>query len=122
MLSFMRHSEDLVAGEGRCLERLWPAPTSSPAPQHFSLLGDPNTTHLSKAGSAACISAQEQAKPACGRMLKGPAPKCLSGLSWVQASSAQHSFVVREAPERVSTQCSQRALEQDLEGIILGGK
>lgn len=92
--------------------------TLKPSP----LLGDPNTSHLSTAGSAACISAQEQAKPACSRILKGPTPKCLSGLSWVQASSAQHSSAVREAPERVSIQCSQRASEQDLEGIILGGK
>lgn len=77
--------------------------------KHCSLLGDPNNTHLSKARSAACISAQEQAKPACSRILQGPTPKCLSSLSWVQASSAQHSSAVRGAPERVSIQCSQRA-------------
>lgn len=55
---------------------LYPLPST---PKHFSLLGDPNTTHLSKARCAACISAQEQAKSACSRLLKGPTPKCLVG-------------------------------------------
>lgn len=98
---------------------LYSLPSTS---KHFSLFGDPDNTHLSKAGSAVCIAAQEQAKPACSRILQGPTPKCLSSLSWVQASSAQHSSAVREAPERVSIQSSQRPSKQDLEGIILEGK
>lgn len=122
MLSFMRPSEDLAAGQGRYRSGCG---LSLPNPQHPQTLFSPWRLkhHPPEQGRVCCLYfCTEQAKLACSRILKGPTPKCLSGLSWVQASSAQHSSAGREAPERVSIQCSQRVSEQDLEGIILGGK
>lgn len=76
----MKTSKDLVAGQGRmgvclllgccCLGWLWPVPTPAPEhPKQPALPAGLNTAKLSKAGPAAYISAQEQAEPACSRML-----------------------------------------------------
>lgn len=71
-------------------------------PKHPALPAGPNTTELSKAGPR-CLHLSKGTR---SRMLQGPTPKHLSGLSWVQARSAQHGSAAREAPERVSTQRS----------------
>lgn len=82
-------------------------------PKQFSLLGNPTTTHLSKEGTAACICTETS-------------QACLQ-----QDTQRPHSQVLVRFELGGSQQCSaqlcsqggsQRASEQDLEGIILGGK